>query len=654
MDPKPAQLVVICPVHNEEQNIAYFFERLKKTLESLDPVEYRYQVLFTNNRSVDRSLAMLEDLQMSHDWVGHLTLSRNHGYQLSVLAGLSTIRADLYMVCDVDCEDPPEILLEFLDAIRNGNDLVYGIRNNREEPWLLSRFRSLFYHSLRTVGDYRIVPYMAEFALFKRCIRDVIIDSDNSAPFLRSEFGYAGFNIIGIPYRREARRYGRTHYNFIGNVRFAVAGLLSSTTFPLRAVFYAFPAISLANLLLLFSFGWGALSAGMTLVGLACLNGIYVSGALAFMSIYLARTYQNGLRRRRFIIDWYSHLLAPHQGIGCSRVVSALTTLEDPGAQMQEGHAEARCISCPLCQSQKAEEVLRSQNSYPILRCRQCSLVFTDDRTAPSANTLYPVGDQTGRQFARKIGWMLKLFLRQREAFVRRLKRSGRLLDFGCGNGAFALQMSHVGFDTVGIEPFSLGATVTAPRLKLIQAPWQEVEGELGSFDVITLWHVLEHLHRPTEMLERLTAHLAPDGVIVISVPNFASFQSTVFRGRWFHLDPPRHLSHFEQATLERCLRQAGLIPEARAQLMPEYGSSGWVQSSLNAVLPHTNYLYELVKDRGALQEMTTLNSVLHFVGSMALAPPLLAMSLPLEALASAANGGAALTIAARRASDSR
>ena len=100
--------------------------------------------------------------------------------------------------------------------------------------------------------------------------------------------------------------------------------------------------------------------------------------------------------------------------------------------------------------------MLRSSKGYEILRCVKCSLVFTDDRNAPSAEQLYPAFDQSGRRFARKIGWMLKIFLRQREAFVRRLKASGRLLDFGCGNGAFALQMSEGGFDAVGIEPFSL------------------------------------------------------------------------------------------------------------------------------------------------------------------------------------------------------
>jgi dolichol-phosphate mannosyltransferase len=84
---KPARLVVICPVYNEEANIAYFFERIKNALEQLDPLEYTYQLLFTNNRSVDGSLARIDTIRALHDWVGYLTLSRNHGYQLSVLAG---------------------------------------------------------------------------------------------------------------------------------------------------------------------------------------------------------------------------------------------------------------------------------------------------------------------------------------------------------------------------------------------------------------------------------------------------------------------------------------------------------------------------------------------------------------------------------------
>ncbi len=153
-----------------------------------------------------------------------------------------------------------------------------------------------------------------------------------------------------------------------------------------------------------------------------------------------------------------------------------------------------RALSCPLCESEQAAGILRSRNGYDILRCTNCSLVFTDDRTAPSADRLYPQFDQSGTAFAKGAGSALKIFLRQRESFIRRLKPSGRLLDFGCGNGAFAQHMSMSGFDTVGVEPFSLGATQTADRLKLIRAPFEQIAGELGSFDIITLWQVLEHL----------------------------------------------------------------------------------------------------------------------------------------------------------------
>jgi 2-polyprenyl-3-methyl-5-hydroxy-6-metoxy-1,4-benzoquinol methylase len=316
---------------------------------------------------------------------------------------------------------------------------------------------------------------------------------------------------------------------------------------------------------------------------------------------------------------------------------------------MQPRVNEVPGLSCPLCETAQAARILRSRNGYDILRCMNCSLVFTDDRTAPSASRLYPHFDQSGTAFAKGAGSALKIFLHQRESFIRSLKPSGRLLDFGCGNGAFAQHMSTAGFDAVGVEPFSLGATHTADRLKLIRAPFEQVAGELGSFDVITLWHVLEHLRQPVEVLQRLATHLSPGGLIVISVPNFGSLQRTAFQGGWFHLDPPRHVIHFELSLLEECVRRAGLVPAAEKRFLPEYGCSGWIQSALNAILPHKNYLYELVKDRGALAGMSSLSSALHFVASLVLTPPLLAMSLPVEALASTARKGAALTLAVRR-----
>jgi SAM-dependent methyltransferase len=291
-----------------------------------------------------------------------------------------------------------------------------------------------------------------------------------------------------------------------------------------------------------------------------------------------------------------------------------------------------------------------SRNGYPIIRCDACGVKFTDDRNAPPPNQLYPAFDQSDSVRNNAIRRTLGLFLRQRAGFVRSLKPSGRLLDYGCGNGSFAAWISCFGFEAVGLEPFSLSRTVTRERLTLIQAPLASVEDKLGEFDVITLWHVLEHLAEPVAVLQQLARRLRTDGVLVVSVPNFRSWQRTLFGGGWFHLDPPRHLLHFEPETLRDCLRRAGLEPVAERRFLPEYGTSGWVQSALNAVLPHKNYLYELAKDRGALKGISTGSAVTHLALSLVLGLPILAASFPLELASTLQNAGAALTVAARRA----
>ena len=312
--------------------------------------------------------------------------------------------------------------------------------------------------------------------------------------------------------------------------------------------------------------------------------------------------------------------------------------------------AEPGALKCFVCGGDRSAPLFTSSGGYPIHRCADCGVAFTDDRNAPPAPSLYPAFDQTSSTVLSGVRSALSVFLRQREAVTRSVKPSGRLLDFGCGNGAFARWMAEHGYDAVGLEPFSLGEPVTAGRLTLLRAPLEDAEGALGDFDVITLWHVLEHLRDPVQVLERLRRHLKPDGVLLVSVPNFRSWQGELFRGRWFHLDPPRHLIHFDPDTLRECLRRAGLSVVAEKRFLPEYGTSGWVQSVLNRLLPHQNYLYELVKDRGALAGMPAGSAAAHLAASLLIGGPVLALSVPLEAAAGAANAGAAVTYAARPA----
>jgi SAM-dependent methyltransferase len=311
-------------------------------------------------------------------------------------------------------------------------------------------------------------------------------------------------------------------------------------------------------------------------------------------------------------------------------------------------------LLCPSCEHPKHDLVFTSWNGYPIRRCESCQLVFTDDREAPPPETLYPHFEQSDTAASKNVRSALSVFSKQRASFVERVTpkhgKTPRLLDYGCGSGAFARFMVSRDYEVVGLEPFSLGSPTTESSLTLLRKPFEAAREELGTFDVITLWHVLEHVKKPVELLSALASHLTDDGVLVISVPNFKSVQSELFKGAWFHLDPPRHLLHFEPATLSSTLAKAGLREADEQPFLPEYGTSGWVQSVLNGVLPHKNFLFELVKDRGALRSLSAGTTAVHAAASVVLGAPVFAAALPLEAAFASSNRAAAITVAARRA----
>ncbi len=308
-------------------------------------------------------------------------------------------------------------------------------------------------------------------------------------------------------------------------------------------------------------------------------------------------------------------------------------------------------LSCPVCSNTRLKEQFVASNGYPIVQCEDCGLAFTDDRAAPPPSQLYPPFEQTSSVGQSAFRSALSVFLRHRARLVKHFRSSGRLMDYGCGAGQFAKHMAGEGFEVVGLEPFSLGAPETSAggQLTLRREPLATAKKDLGTFDVITMWHVLEHIPNPVEVLNELKELLNPGGVLLISVPNFESWQSKVFEGSWFHLDPPRHLLHFTRSTLDGTLGRAGFSAVKEFRFIPEYGSSGWLQSALNRVLPHANYLYELAKDRGALKDFGPKDHLVHLGASAVLGAPILAASIPVEAAASLLGKPAALTVGYQR-----
>lgn len=292
---------IVCPVLNEEEAIAPFHGRLEAVLAPLRD-QYDFELIFTNNRSTDRTAERVLALRERDRSVQLLTFSRNYGYQFSLMAGLKQAAGDVIVPIDVDCEDPPEMIPRFLEGWRQGYDIVYGVRDRREEPLPVTWMRKVFYRLNRLTADSDILLDMAEFCLMTAAVRDAVAASGSTYPFIRAEIAHYGFRRLGIRYDRERRIVGRTHYNFWRMTEFAVAGILSSTTAPLRLTLYLLPLLVIANLVLLFVQIRGIWAWGFDT--LVCVDFLFVSVALAFLALYTARNYRNVIARPFVVVDW--------------------------------------------------------------------------------------------------------------------------------------------------------------------------------------------------------------------------------------------------------------------------------------------------------------------------------------------------------------
>jgi dolichol-phosphate mannosyltransferase len=229
------------------------------------------------------------------------TLSNNVGYQRALECGLRTAKGDLLVVIDADCEDPPEMIRDFLAEQEKGFDVVYGERVDRAEGALMKGLRRLFYRVTRALGDDEVVLDMAEFALITSAVRDAMVADANSFPFFRASIGRVGFRRVGLPYKRQSRVAGQTHYNLFRMTTFAVAGILSSTTLFLRLPIYLLPFWILAVAGLGASYlSSGSRASAVMLLVLIC---GYFGATAAFIAVYIARIYKNSLGRPNYVID---------------------------------------------------------------------------------------------------------------------------------------------------------------------------------------------------------------------------------------------------------------------------------------------------------------------------------------------------------------
>lgn len=265
---------------------------------------------------------------------------------------------------------------------------------------------------------------------------------------------------------------------------------------------------------------------------------------------------------------------------------------------------------CPLCHSLRysVPEAYRSiglpKYGCSLVRCQHCGHFFTRIEGAASIRDLYEeehyeLVDTRKSLFGRVISFDVKSILR----YLERIKPVGgraAMLDFGCGKGVFLHHAAQRGWRATGIETASKRAAFARTKYGVDVITDEYRGGSIpgGPFDVITLFHVLEHLPNPTELLKQLLdQNLRAGGLLVFEVPRFDSLQSAVAGRAWIHLDPPRHLSHFTTGRLSRMLSDLGLRVVGSGQFSIHNGLLGMVQSILSR-LGYRKMLIEELKLR--------------------------------------------------------
>jgi len=273
-----------------------------------------------------------------------------------------------------------------------------------------------------------------------------------------------------------------------------------------------------------------------------------------------------------------------------------------------------------------------------LLRCPECGTARTagpapDFAGAHEAGAFAP-GTPRGARAAAPI---LRAFDRRRLALLRRVAAPpGPLLDVGAGRGRFVAHARAHGWDARGIEP---SRRAPAPHVEAVTLEAAAVSP--AALGAVALWHVLEHVEEPGAALERVRYWLRPGGALLVGVPNLSSLQARVGGGRWYHLDLPRHRTHFTARGIVGLLERRGYAVAHTEHVLLEHNPFGLWQSAVNHLTPTPSWLYHALKRNAPLLPADALPT--------ALAVPLAPVALAVEAAAGAAGQGGTVAVLARR-----
>jgi dolichol-phosphate mannosyltransferase len=233
---KPIIYSIIAPIYNEFENIPMLWERISQVMDSTGEA---WELILVDDGSGDGSTDRIRELAVSDARVRPVIFARNFGHQIAVTAGLDYARGQAIIVIDADLQDPPEVILELAEKWREGYEVVYAVRSEREgESWFKLFTASMFYRLIYRITDVKIPLDTGDFRLIDRKVVDVMNSMRERHRFLRGMSSWIGFKQVGVEYKRAARVAGVTKYPFKKMLRLALNAITGFSYFPLQVATY--------------------------------------------------------------------------------------------------------------------------------------------------------------------------------------------------------------------------------------------------------------------------------------------------------------------------------------------------------------------------------------------------------------------------------
>lgn len=298
---------IVAPIFNESGNISELYRRLKDVMESTGEA---WELILIDDGSTDNSAELIREYAAEDDRLKPVIFARNFGHQIAVTAGLDYSRGQAVVIIDSDLQDPPEVILDLISKWKEGYEVVYAVRAEREgESWFKLFTASLFYRLITSITDVKIPLDAGDFRLIDRKVVNVLNQMREKHRFLRGMSTWVGFRQTGVPYSRAARQVGETKYPFRKMFRLAINAVTSFSYLPLQlATYIGFIAAGLSILSIPIVIAirlWGTetplLGQATTLIAVLFLGGVQLI-SLGILGEYIGRLYDEAKGRPLYIV----------------------------------------------------------------------------------------------------------------------------------------------------------------------------------------------------------------------------------------------------------------------------------------------------------------------------------------------------------------